>query len=81
MVQPLGESDGDFGRRSAPPKGFSEGNVGENVLVAAGLGHAECVKAWLDAGASTEFSGRKKIERPLHKAASNGHAAAKRRWA
>ncbi|KAH8058135.1 tRNA dihydrouridine synthase [Aureococcus anophagefferens] len=37
-----------------------------NVLVAAGMGHEACVAAWLDAGASVEFGGRKKIERPLH---------------
>ncbi|KAH8051373.1 hypothetical protein JL722_10828 [Aureococcus anophagefferens] len=47
-----------------------------NVLVAAGMGHEACVAAWLDAGASVEFGGRKKIERPLHKACGNGHAAA-----
>ena len=46
------------------------------MLVAAGMGHEACVAAWLDAGASVEFGGRKKIERPLHKACGNGHAAA-----
>lgn len=68
-------------RNTAPPAKASEAPKGccevcaPNVLVAAGVGHAACVTAWLDAGADVEFGGRKKLERPLHKAAANGHAA------
>ncbi|KAH8044774.1 hypothetical protein JL720_16959 [Aureococcus anophagefferens] len=52
-------------------------SAARGVLVAAGMGHEACVAAWLDAGASVEFGGRKKIERPLHKACGNGHALAR----
>ena len=61
---------------AAPPEGCCGVCGAANVLVAAGMGHEACVAAWLDAGASVEFGGRKKIERPLHKACGNGHAAA-----
>ena len=60
--------------KSEAPEGCCE-ICAPNVLVAAGVGHAACVSAWLDAGADVEFGGRKKLERPLHKAAANGHAA------
>ncbi|KAJ1458390.1 ankyrin repeat-containing domain protein [Pelagophyceae sp. CCMP2097] len=48
----------------------------QNILFSAGVGHAACVEAWVNAGADVEFGGRKKIERPLHKACGNGHLEA-----
>ena len=63
-------------KRREAPAGCCSTCGAANVLVAAGVGHATCVAAWLDAGASVEFGGRKKIERPLHKACGNGHLAA-----
>ena len=65
------EADGEEGDDAVTPE-FKACADCVNPLVSAGLGHVKCLRCLLDGGMTVDFGGRKKIDTPIHKAASNG---------